>query len=81
MHLILLIPITVLSTVALVNLAILAWIEARLAAQRRQAMPGRRFSPVLVHDKGQRILLRSAQPRLAPRGVSKNSIRLVYNGG
>jgi hypothetical protein len=81
MHLILLIPITVLCTVAAINLAILAWIEWRLAAARHTARPSLQFQPVLVHDKGQRILLRSRQPRFAPRAVPKNAIRLVYNGG
>jgi hypothetical protein len=81
MHLILLIPITVLCTVATLNLAILAWIEWRLAAARHAGRPAGRVHPGRGHDKGQRILLRSRQSRLAPRGVSKNSIRLVYNGG
>jgi hypothetical protein len=69
------VPITVLVSVAVISAAVALYSEWR--GRPRAVPPAPKFRPVLVHDRGREMLLRSQ----ARGAAARPRIRLVYNGG
>jgi hypothetical protein len=69
------VPVTVLVSVAVVSIVVALVGEWRGRVDAPPAAPV--FRPVLVHDRGREMLLRSRRAGVTARP----KIRLVYNGG